>query len=298
MTLDSYLEKNGYSQDLRDLIQVIVAQVQPIKDEFLGGDEKAGTYNIYGEEQIKLDKRANEILIEAFRSSNLVKQVASEEEKEVIHLSSQKGHFGVTMDPLDGSSLIPTNLTVGIIISIYKNGEVMSGLKNITQAFYILLGPLTVMVFAGENGVAKFLYNKKGIFDLVKEGITLPEGKLYSPGGLKEKWTDAHRNIIRTLEEDGFKLRYSGSFTPDFHQILSYGGVFTYPALTDKPHGKLRVLFEVGPMAFIAEKAGGGATNGKSRILDIIPTEVDQRTPVYIGSKKVVLKIKEKLALK
>lgn len=298
MNLDNYLEKNGSSQDLRDLIQVIVNQIQPIKDEFLGGDEKAGTYNIYGEEQIKLDKRANEILLEALRDSKLTKEAATEEEKEVIQFNSVRGHFGVTLDPLDGSSLIPTDLTVGIIVGIYENGEVMSGLKNITQAFYILLGPLTIMVFADKNGVAKFLYNKKRVFDLVEKNITFPEGKLYSPGGLKEKWTDAHHNVIRDLEQDGFKLRYSGSFTPDFHQLLSYGGVFSYPALVDKPEGKLRVLFEVGPMAFIAEKAGGTAIDGKNQILDITPTKVDQKTPVYIGSKKVIFKIKEKLLTK
>jgi fructose-1,6-bisphosphatase I len=296
MNLDDYLEKNGHSQELRDLIKIIVNQIKPIKDEFLGGDEKTGIYNIYGEEQIKLDEKANGILLKAFRNSKLVKQVGSEEEKEVIQIDSEKGHFGVTIDPLDGSSLIPTNLAVGIIISIYENGEIMSGLKNITQAFYILLGPLTLMVFADKNGVSQFVCNKKGVLDLVKEHLIIPEGNLYSPGGLKKGWTNSHRDLIRNLEEEGFKLRYSGSFVPDFHQILVYGGIFTYPALLDKPKGKLRLLFEVGPMAFIAEKAGGAAIDGRNRILEITPTEVDQRTPVYIGSKKLIEELKEKLS--
>ena len=296
MNLDDYLEKNGHSRELRDLIKIIVNQIKPIKEEFLGGDEKTGIYNIYGEEQAKLDKKANEILLKAFRNSKLVKQVGSEEEKEVIQIDSEKGHFGVTIDPLDGSSLIPTNLAVGIIISIYENGEIMSGLRNITQAFYILLGPLTLMVFADKNGVSQFVYNKKGVFDLVKEHLIIPEGKLYSPGGLRKEWTNSHRDLIRNLEEEGFKLRYSGSFVPDFHQILIYGGIFTYPALLDRPKGKLRLLFEVGPMAFIAEKAGGAAIDGRNRILEITPTEVDQRTPVYIGSKKLIEELKEKLS--
>jgi len=296
MNLDDYLEKNGHSQELRDLIKIIVNQIKPIKDEFLGGDEKTGIYNIYGEEQIKLDEKANEILLKAFRNSKLVKQVGSEEEKEVIQIDSKKGHFGVTIDPLDGSSLIPTNLAVGTIISIYENGEIMSGLRNITQAFYILLGPLTLMVFADKNGVSQFVCNKKGVLDLVKEHLIIPEGNLYSPGGLRKEWTNSHRDLIRNLEEEGFKLRYSGSFVPDFHQILIYGGIFTYPALLDKPKGKLRLLFEVGPMAFIAEKAGGAAIDGRNRILEITPTEVDQRTPVYIGSKKLIEELKEKLS--
>jgi len=296
MTIDNYLEKNGHSQELRDLVRTIVDQIRPIKDEFLGGDKGAGTYNIYGEKQIKIDKRANEILLAAFRNSKLVKQAGSEEEKEVIQMDSSKGHFGVTIDPLDGSSLIPTNLAVGIIVSIYENGEIMSGLRNITQAFYILLGPLTLMVFADKNGVSQFIYNQKGVLDLVKEHLIIPEGKLYSPGGLRKEWTSAHLDLISNLEEEGFKLRYSGSFVPDFHQILTYGGIFTYPALLNEPNGKLRVLFEVGPMAFIAEKAGGAAIDGGKGILEIIPAKVDQRTPVYIGSKKLIEELKEKLS--
>ncbi|MCX6760485.1 MAG: fructose-1,6-bisphosphatase [Candidatus Nealsonbacteria bacterium] len=292
MNIDNYLEKNGHSEELRDLIKIIVDQIRPIKNEFLGGDKKSGTYNIYGEKQIKLDKRANEILLMAFRNSKLVKQVGSEEEEEAIQMDSDKGHFGVTIDPLDGSSLIPTNLAVGIIFSIYENGDIMSGLKNITQAFYVLLGPMTLMVFADKSGVSQFIYNDKGAFDLVKENIIIPEGNLYSPGGLRKEWTDAHRDLISGFEENGFKLRYSGSFVPDFHQVLVYGGIFSYPALVDKPNGKLRLLFEVGPMAFIAEKAGGGATDGKIRILDIIPAEIDQRVPLYIGSKKLIEGIK------
>jgi len=295
MTLDDYLKKNRDSQELRALVQTIVDQIQPIKNALLGGDKKTGTYNIYGEEQIKIDKQANKILIEALSKSGIVKQIGSEEEKEVIKTNSDKGQFGVTLDPLDGSSLIPTNLSVGIIISLYENGQIMSGIKNITQAFYILLGPLTLMVFADKNGVSQFLYNKKGIFDLVKEGMTMPEGKLYSPGGIKKDWTESHRNMINSLEGEGFKLRYSGSFVPDFHQILVYGGMFSYPSLTSKPQGKLRLLFEVGPMSFIAEKAGGSAIDGKGRILDIIPDEVDQRVPIYIGSKNVVENIKKLL---
>ena len=296
MNLDDYLEKNSHSQELRDLVKIIVDQIKPIKDEFLGGGEKTGIYNIYGEEQVKLDQKANEILLKALYNSKLVKQAGSEEEKEVIQIDSKKGRLGITIDPLDGSSLIPTNLAVGIIISIYENGEIMSGLRNITQAFYILLGPLTLMVFADKNGVSQFICNKKGVMDLVKEHLIIPEGKLYSPGGLRKEWTSAHLDLISNLEEEGFKLRYSGSFVPDFHQILTYGGIFTYPALLNEPDGKLRVLFEVGPMAFIAEKAGGAAIDGGKGILEIIPTKVDQRTPVYIGSKKLIEELKEKLS--
>ena len=296
MTLSSYLKSNGHNQDFVDLVQIIVNQIKPIKAEFLGGDKKAGTYNLYGEEQIELDKKANEILLAAFRESDLIKQAGSEEEAQVIKMESGRGHFGITIDPLDGSSLIPTNLAVGIIVSIYKNGDIMSGLSNITSAFYILLGPLTLMVFADKNGVSQFVYNKQGIFDLVKENMKLPEdGKLYSPGGLYTKWTEKHKTLIESYEQAGLKLRYSGSFVPDFHQILTYGGIFSYPGLIDKPEGKLRVLFEVGPMSFIAEAAGASANDGIKRTLEIVPTKIDHRTPVYIGSKNLVAEAIKKL---
>ena len=296
MNLTEYLQKHHHSQDFIDLIQVIVAQVQPIKNEFLGGDQKAGTYNLYGEEQIALDKKANEILISAFRESKLIKQAGSEEEAEVLHFDSEHGHFGVTIDPLDGSSLIPTNLAVGIIVSIYENGEIMSGLKNITAAFYILLGPLTLLVFADNQSVSQFVMNEAGLFDLVKENMQLPDkNKLFSPGGLKKDWPEKHKALIQKFENDGMKLRYSGSFVPDFHQVLTYGGIFSYPALIDKPEGKLRVLFEVGPMSFIATKAGGLATDGINLIAAIVPTKVDHRTPVYVGSKSVIEEAKQLL---
>jgi len=288
MNIDNYLKKNGHSEEFRSLMKILVDQIGPIKKEFLGGDKKSGTYNIYGENQIKLDKRANEILLAAFRKSKLIKQAGSEEEDKAIPMDSKKGHFGITIDPLDGSSLIPTNLAVGIIFSVYENGNIMSGAKNITQAFYILLGPLNLMVFADKSGVAQFIYNDRKDFDLVKENIIIPEGNLYSPGGLRNEWTAAHIQLIGNFEANGYKLRYSGSFVPDFHQVLVYGGIFSYPALIDKPKGKLRLLFEVGPMAFIAEKAGGAATDGKNRILDIVPSEIDQRVPLYIGSKKLI----------
>ena len=294
MTLKQYLEKHNYSQELINLIHVFVDQIEKIKDELSGGDEKTGSYNVYGEEKIKIDEKANQIFLKACQASRLVKTAGSEEEDQVIKMESDKGHFGITLDPLDGSSLIPTNLAVGTIVSIYQNGDIMSGLKNISQSFYFLFGPLTLMVFADNNGVAQFIYNKEKVFDLVKENINMPEGNLYSPGALRNKWINEHSQLINSLEEQGFRLRYSGSFVPDFHQILTYGGVFTYPGLSDKPEGKLRLLFEVGPMAFIAQKAGGRATNGSQPILEMTPDKVDQRTPVYIGSKNIVEKIKIK----
>ena len=223
MTLNQYLEKYNYSQELRDLILILANKTETIKNEFLGGDAKTGVYNIYGEEEIKIDQKANEIFLKACLDSELVKEVGSEEEKEIIKMDSKKGHFGVTLDPLDGSSLILTNLAVGTIFSIYENGDIMSGLRNISQSFYILFGPLSLMVFADKNGTAQFVCNKKNVFDLVRENIKMPEGKIYSPGALRSDWTKEHFNYINYLEKEGYKLRYSGSFVPDFHQILTYG---------------------------------------------------------------------------
>jgi len=288
MNLQDYLRKQQPAETVCELVSVITGAVATIKSEFLGGDEKTGIFNIYGEEEIKIDKKANQILIDVLSKSGLVSQIASEEEKEILQCNSNRAHFAVTLDPLDGSSLIPTALAVGTIISIYGNGDVLSGLGEISAAFYILYGPLTLIVFADQKGVSQFVQDKNGVFQLVKEKILIPDGNLYGSGGLRKDWLPGHKKYIETLENEGYKLRYSGSGVADIHQILTYGGVFSYPALQEKPQGKLRLLIEVGPWCYIIEKAGGLGTNGKTRILELTPQKVDERTPVYVGSKNAV----------
>jgi fructose-1,6-bisphosphatase I len=151
------------------------------------------------------------------------------------------------------------------------------------------------MVYSAGKGTHEFVLNREGEYVLSEENIILKErGDIYSLGGLRKEWTPAHLKYIEYLEKEGYKLRYSGGFVPDINQVLiKRGGIFTYPALKKSPNGKLRLLFELQPMAFIIEQAGGRATDGKKDILSIKVEELYQRCPIYIGSRFEVEKARE-----
>jgi fructose-1,6-bisphosphatase I len=165
-------------------------------------------------------------------------------------------------------------------------------------AMYIMYGPLITMVYAAGKGAHEFVLNREGEYVLSEDHILLKErGDIYSLGGLRSEWTPGHLKFVEYLENEGYKLRYSGGFVPDFNQVLiKRGGIFTYPALKKSPNGKLRLLFELQPMAFIIEQAGGMATDGKQDILSLRVENLNQRCPVYIGSRFEVEKAKEFLA--
>jgi fructose-1,6-bisphosphatase I len=165
--------------------------------------------------------------------------------------------------------------------------------NKMDAACYVIYGQITSLVYSAKNGVHEFLMNSKGKFILKRENIQIPEGKIYSPGGLRKDYFPEHRKLIEELEEDGFKLRFSGSFVADFNQILYYGGLFTYPALKTHPNGKLRLLFEANPMSLLIKEAGGNSSNGFEKILNLKPEALNQRTPLYIGGKKAVSKLKK-----
>jgi fructose-1,6-bisphosphatase I len=162
-------------------------------------------------------------------------------------------------------------------------------------AMYILYGPRVSLVYSVGKGVYEFTMNQLMEYTLTRENIRMePSGNIYSPGGLRKKYSAENENFIKYLEEKGSKLRYSGGFVPDINQILIKGkGIFMYPALNDSPNGKLRLLFELNPMAFLLEQAGGLATNGEIPILDIVPEGVEDRCPVYIGCREDVEKAGE-----
>jgi fructose-1,6-bisphosphatase I len=199
---------------------------------------------------------------------------------------------------LDGSSLVDVNLAVGTIVSIYKGSDLLQTGRNQVAAMYILYGPRVSLVYSVGKGVYEFTLNQLMEFTLTRENVTMkPSGDIYSPGGLRKKYSPENEKFIRYLEEKGSKLRYSGGFVPDINQILMKGkGIFMYPALKDSPKGKLRLLFELNSMAYLIEQAGGAASNGLIDILDIKPESLDHRAPVYIGCKEDVQKAKEFLS--
>lgn len=291
--LSEYLDTTGSPEDLKDLIVLLADQATKVRDAFITNQKYANTENIYGETQMELDKWSDAHFIKILKKSCLVKEIASEEQPEIIPIPKARSNYAVTLDPLDGSSLIQVNLAVGTIIGIYDTGKALEKGRNLRAAMYILYGPLTLLTLTVKKGVHIFALSNKNEFMLLEENIKMPEGKLYGVGGLKKDWTDKHRSFIDTLEKEGYKLRYSGSFVADFHQILKYGGIFSYPALKSHEKGKLRLVFEANPLGFIAEEAGGKISDGNTSTLDIQPQKLDQRTPIYVGSRSIIARMEE-----
>ena len=288
-TIKEHLET--IDNDLAALILKISSIAKTISDELPYRRGKADTKNVFGELQLVADKWADQFIIEELRKSGLVKTVVSEEQPDIVPLNDS-GTFNITLDPLDGSSNIESNNLVGTIIGIYKEDLPTQG-KHQVAAMYILYGPVATLVYTAQNGVHEFLYTKEG-FVLRGENMKLPEpGKLYGIGGLRKDWLPAFRQYIEQLETEGYKLRYGGSFVGDFNQILHYGGIFAYPALIEKPNGKLRLLVESNTMSFIVKQAGGASTTGKSSILDVVPESITQRVPTYIGNKELIEKLEK-----
>ena len=259
-----------------------------VQKAFLTHSGISNTQNMHGETQMQLDKYADKVFLKAMERSRVVKTVASEEQDDLVEIIKAKGSYGVTLDPLDGSSLIGVNLAVGTIAGFFNEGNVMEKGSKMDGAMYILYGPLTSLVYTAKNGVHEFVLNGRNKFELRKENIEIPQGKIYCPGGIRNDWTPKHKKLIEDLEKQNYKLRFSGGFVPDFQQILYNGGMFTYPGLKSKAEGKLRLIFEANPMTLLAKEAQGAGSDGKQDIHKIQPESLAQRTPVYVGGYKEI----------
>lgn len=277
-----------------------------------------GKTNVQGEEVKKLDVFANSRFIAALELGGQCAGVASEENKDFITFHDQlstDSYYVVALDPLDGSSNIDVNVSVGTIFSIYRRVSLPDGPvttedflqpgRNQVAAGYIIYGSSTMLVYTTGFGVNGFTLDPSiGEFCLSHPDMKIPKaGKTYSVNqGNFLSFSDGVKEFIRYCREIDketnrpFSLRYIGSMVADIHRNLITGGIFLYPATTDAPGGKLRLLYECNPMSFIVEQAGGKATNGFMNILDIVPHELHQRTPIYIGSEQLVLKLKEFLS--
>jgi fructose-1,6-bisphosphatase I len=289
----------GVETELRRLIWQIAVTGKYISAKIHESNRKlAGFKNLYGEDQLSLDRSADDILKSQLQYSGFVREYASEEQDAVIQIGQGQEKYFVTADPLDGSSLVDTNLSIGTIIGIHKESIFSCGKDSMVAALYITYGPLITMVYSAGKGTHEFVLNREGEYVLSQEHIMLAEqGSIYSPGGLRKDFTDGHLKYLEYLEAQGYKLRYSGGFVPDINQVLiKRGGIFTYPALKKRPRGKLRLLFELQPMAFIIEQAGGIATDGKDEILSLRVEDLEQRCPIYIGSRFEVEKAMEFLS--
>jgi fructose-1,6-bisphosphatase I len=290
--LRRHLRENDEDRDLTRLICEIADASKYIIHAIRTGElGMAGTSNLYGEAQLALDVLSDRIIMKRLRHSDVVANLVSEESGEIVPIDpANEDKFSVAFDPLDGSSLVDVNLAVGTIVSIYKGSNLLQPGSNQVAAMYILYGPRTTLVYSTGRGVHEFGMNSLMEFTLNYENLRLTgPARVYSPGGLRSKYTPGTEKFARALEESGTKLRYSGGFVPDINQVLiKRGGVFMYPHLTDAPSGKLRLLYELNPMAFLIEQAGGAASDGRRRILDIKPESVEMRAPVFLGTADAV----------
>ncbi|MBK3333311.1 class 1 fructose-bisphosphatase [Persephonella atlantica] len=264
---------------------------------------QAGKTNIQGEEVQKLDELSNEILIKHLSDSGQFYALASEELDEPIYPpQGADANYVIAFDPLDGSSNIDVNVSIGTIFSIHRRIKgteedfLQEGFKQVA-AGYVIYGSSTMFVLTTGNGVNGFTLDPSvGMFLLSHPDMKIPEkGKIYSINEANaKKWTEPKIiDYIETLKDEGYTTRYIGSMVADVHRTLIKGGIFGYPADRKNTSGKLRLLYEASPMAFIIEQAGGKATDGKTDILSIKPTDIHQRTPVFLGSKKEINQLLE-----
>lgn len=262
-----------------------------------------GEVNVQGESVKKLDVYANEVFISVFKQSGLVCRLASEEMEKPYYIPENCpiGRYTLLYDPIDGSSNVDINLNVGSIFAIRRqkgddlNGEALDLLEDGYQqiaAGYILYGPSTMLVYTLGNGVHSFILDPSlGEFILAQENIQIPsQGAVYSVNeGNFWQWDEPIREYIRHVHaHDGYTARYSGALVGDIHRILMQGGVFLYPGTREKPHGKIRLLYESAPLAFLIEQAGGKTSTGSQNLLKVVPEQLHARTPVIIGSPKDV----------
>jgi fructose-1,6-bisphosphatase I len=260
-----------------------------------------GQTNVQGEEQQKLDVIANIRFMRALSKGGEVCAIVSEEEDSVIDLQNNSGKYVVAIDPLDGSSNIDVNISIGTIFSIYRRKtpvgspiqeiDIMQPGNQQVAAGYVLYGSSTMLVYTTGCGVNGFTYeNSLGEFFLSHPDMKAPkEGTIYSINeGLQLEWEAEINSYILSCKERKLQSRYIGSLVADFHRNLLKGGIYLYPSTLKNPNGKLRLLYEANALAFIIEQAGGLATDGKQRILDLQPQSLHQRTPLLIGSEKMV----------
>ncbi len=275
----------------------------------------AGAVNVQGEEQQQLDVFANDALKNSMSHTGRVCVMASEEDEEVIPIAEDipHGKYAVLFDPLDGSSNIDNNNPVGTIFSIYRRismeghgtlNDVLQPGKSQVAAGYVMYGSSVMLVYTTGQGAHGFTLDPTiGEFVLSHRNIRTPEtGKYYSVNeSYFGRWSKGMQRAVRGFHGDyperikGKNSRYIGALVADFHRNLVSGGVFLYPGEITKPRGKLRLCYEASPLAFVAEQAGGAATDGVTRILDLKPTELHQRTPLVIGSKQDVEFVTETL---
>lgn len=311
ITLDRFIKRQqsqfpsavgDFSQLLRDVALASKIVNREINRAGLSGlAGTAGSTNVQGEMQQKLDLSAHIRFVRALNNGGEVAAIVSEEEEEIIYTEHPDGKYVVALDPLDGSSNFDTNVSVGTIFSIYRRvtpvgsqpteADFLQGGRRQVAAGYVLYGPSTMLVFTTGNGVNGFTYDPSlGEFMLSHPQIQCPvDGRVYSCNeGYYELYDEPVRAYLRQCREQGCSARYIGAFVADFHRNLLKGGIYLYPGTLTQPEGKIRLLYEAYPMAWLAEQAKGRAVSDTQPILDVAPVALHARTPVFAGSAQMV----------
>ncbi len=313
-TLDRFIrrQQSQYPSAVGDLSQLLrdIALASKIVNREIslagltGITGAAGSRNIQGEMQQKLDLAAHIRFVRALNNGGEVAAVVSEEAEELIETEHPEGKYVVALDPLDGSSNFDTNVSVGTIFSVYRRlsvvgtppnrADFLQGGRRQVAAGYVLYGTSTMLVFTTGNGVNGFTYDPSlGEFLLSHPQIICPaEGRVYSCNdGYFSAYDERVQQYLIRCRERGFSARYIGALVADFHRNLLKGGLYLYPGTTHQPGGKIRLLYEAFPIAWLAEQAQGKAMDNSGPILDIRPVDLHERTPLYAGSARMVAEV-------
>jgi fructose-1,6-bisphosphatase I len=277
--------------DTIEAVRDAVAAAAPeIRAGLPGRRETADTENPSGERRLAADEYADELLEERLGAVDGVGAYASEEREGVIDTGEG---YAVAVDPLDGSSNLKPNNVMGTIVGVYDAALPATG-RDLVAAGYVLYGPITTMAFAREGSVTEYLI-EDGSVTALREDVRLPDDPtVYGFGGRVPDWPADVAAYVDEVESE-LKLRYGGAMIGDVNQVLTYGGVFAYPALQSAPEGKLRLQFECNPVGYVIESAGGRSSDGTGSVLDVDPDGLHQRTPVYLGNESLIDRLESTL---
>lgn len=289
-------ESGDYADTVTEVFDTVAALAPEIREALPGRRVKSDETNPSGEIQLAADSYADELFLERLGALDGVVEYASEERTKAIH-TGENGAEGlsVAIDPLDGSSNLQSNNTMGTIVALYDAPLPAAG-ADLVAAAYVLFGPITTMITADADGVTEYLVDN-GVREAIREDVQLPDDpSVYGFGGRVPDWPADFAAYADEVEaDDTMKLRYGGAMIGDINQVLTYGGVFSYPALDSAPNGKLRLQFEGNPIGFIIESAGGRSSDGNGSILDVEPTDLHQRVPVHVGNESLIERLEAAL---
>jgi fructose-1,6-bisphosphatase I len=283
---------NTMADTVEAVFEAVAATASEVRSVLAKRRAYAEAENPSGDRQLRADVYADELLEERMLALDGVASYASEERQDVV--TTDGGDWHVACDPLDGSSNLKSNNGMGTIVGIYDEPFPAPG-SAMVAAGYVLYGPITTMITARGGTVTEYLL-EDGEREVLDSDVHLPEDQVvYGFGGRVPDWTDSFRSYVDAVEADRLKLRYGGAMVADANQVVTYGGIFGYPMLEDRPEGKLRLQFEGHPIAYVVEGAGGASSNGERSLLDCDPEELHERTPLFVGNESLIDRLEDAL---